>query len=178
MFLFPGYVLMDFPNPSVFRYVLSPKLSPASTCCQWSDTSPEARFIRLLFLKRCTEMLYIDSARVRCTDALQWQMSTFRNSSFLYDLCKGKVHLKMIDLQAIQDVDTLAASSDLGKYSINGPWMSAVRMSVQRESKQSKTTLNKYAGAFLYERTTGDGLLHHNKCYYGLWTHLFAMVWS
>ncbi len=50
-------------------------------------------------------------------------------------------------------------------------WMGAVRMRVQRESKQSKTALNKYVGAFWYERTTGDGLLHCRKRYYGLWTH-------
>ncbi len=42
------------------------------------------------------------------------------------------------------------------------------------EKKESKTVLNKYLSGFWCERTTGDGLFHRRKCYYGLWTHILA----
>ncbi len=40
--------------------------------------------------------------------------------------------------------------------------------------KQTKTVLNKYDGGFRCERTTGDGLFYWRKCYYGLWSCIFA----
>ncbi len=38
------------------------------------------------------------------------------------------------------------------------------------KQKQFKTNV----GGFWCERTTGDGLFHWRKCYYGLWTHILA----
>ncbi len=37
--------------------------------------------------------------------------------------------------------------------------------------KHSKTILNKCFGGFWFEKTTGDGLFHWRKLYYGLWTN-------
>ncbi len=40
--------------------------------------------------------------------------------------------------------------------------------------KQSKTVSNKYVGGCWCERTTGDGLFHWRKRYYGLWTGIWV----
>ncbi len=37
-------------------------------------------------------------------------------------------------------------------------------------TSQNSYVANKYVGGFLFERTTGDGLFHWKRCYYGLWT--------
>ncbi len=42
------------------------------------------------------------------------------------------------------------------------------------KSAPFKTVLNKYVCGFQGERTTGDGLFHWRKHYYGLWTGILA----
>ncbi len=42
------------------------------------------------------------------------------------------------------------------------------------EQKQSKTALNICVCGFWWERTTGDGLFHWSKRYYGLWSRILA----
>ncbi len=39
---------------------------------------------------------------------------------------------------------------------------------------QAKSAQNKYVAGFWCDRTTGDGLFHWRKCYYGLWTCILA----
>ncbi len=48
------------------------------------------------------------------------------------------------------------------------------RSSTVYKRKQSKTVLNKYVSRFCLERTTGDGLFHWRKWYYGLWTGILS----